>query len=158
MIRPLRRDDREVLRSIVAGTGMFSDDEVGIAVELMDVVLDRHGQKDYVIRVAEEEGRVAGYYCIGPTPATEGTFDLYWIVVDARAQGRGTGRMLEEHASALTKELGGRLLVAETSSQPKYESTRAFYRRRGYSEVARIREYYRPGDDLVVYAKYLAVS
>jgi GNAT superfamily N-acetyltransferase len=137
---------------------MFTDDEVGIAVELMDAVLDKQGQQDYVIRVAEEEGRVLGYYCIGPTPATEGTFDLYWIVVDARAQGRGTGRMLEEHAIALTKEMGGRLLVAETSSQPKYEITRAFYLRRGYSEVARIREYYRPGDDLVVYAKYLAVS
>jgi GNAT superfamily N-acetyltransferase len=158
MIRPLRREDREALRSIVAGPGMFTEDEVGIAVELMDAVLDKPGQRDYVIQVAEENGGVVGYYCIGPTPATEGTFDLYWIVVDARVQGRGTGRMLEEHAIALTKNMGGRLLVAETSSQPKYESTRAFYLRRGYSEAARIREYYRPGDDLVVYAKYLAVS
>jgi GNAT superfamily N-acetyltransferase len=158
MIRPLRRDDREVLRSIVAGTGMFTGDEVDIAVELMDVALDKPAQRDYVIRVAEEEGRVVGYYCIGPTPATEGTFDLYWIVVDVRAQGHGAGRALEEHAVALTKEMGGRLLVAETSSQPKYGGTRDFYLRRGYSEAARIREYYRPGDDLVVYAKYLAVS
>jgi hypothetical protein len=29
------------------------------------------------------------------------------------------------------------------------------YRRRGYSEVAKIADYYRPGDDLVVYGKYL---
>ena len=26
---------------------------------------------------------------------------------------------------------------------------------RGYAELARINEYYRPGDDLVVYGKYL---
>jgi GNAT superfamily N-acetyltransferase len=158
MIRELRRSDRGLLASIVAGTGMFTDDELGIALELIDVVLDKPGQHDYVIRVAEEEGRVLGYYCIGPTPGTEGTFDLYWIVVDAGAQGKGTGRLLDDHAAALTKGMGGRLLVAETSSQPKYEGTRAFYVRRGYSEAARIRDYYRPGDDLVVYAKYLAVS
>jgi GNAT superfamily N-acetyltransferase len=158
VIRNLRRQDREPLRSIVAGTGFFTDEEVGIALELIDAVLDKDGQRDYIIRVSEGESGVDGYYCIGPTPATDGTFDLYWIVVDGRKQGRGTGRLLEEHAVALTREMGGRLLVAETSSQPKYEGTRAFYLRRGYTEVARIRAYYRPDDDLVVYGKYLTVS
>jgi hypothetical protein len=47
------------------------------------------------------------------------------------------------------------LVVAETSSQPKYEKTRRFYLTRGYAELARIRDYYRRGDDLVVYGKYL---
>jgi GNAT superfamily N-acetyltransferase len=158
MIRPLRRDDRDVLRAIVAGTGMFTDDEVAIAVELMDAVIEKPAQRDYLIRVCERDGEVEGYYCIGPTPATQGTFDLYWIVVDARKQGKGTGRKLEEHAVALTREMRGRLLLAETSSRPMYEQTRAFYLRRGYREVARIREYYRLDDDLVVYAKYLTVS
>jgi GNAT superfamily N-acetyltransferase len=158
MIRDLCRDDRGALEAIVAGTGMFTRDELGIALELIDAVLDKPGQRDYVIRVAEEEGRVLGYYCIGPTPGTEGTFDLYWIVVEAGAQGKGTGRLLDDHAAALAKDMGGRLLVAETSSQQKYDGTRAFYVRRGYSEAARIRGYYRPGDDLVVYTKYLEVS
>jgi len=158
MIRPLRRDDREALRSIVEGTGMFSADEVGIALELIDAVLDKPGQRDYHIRVAEGSGAVEGYYCIGPTPGTDGTFDLYWIVVGAQKQGKGTGRMLEEDAVKLAASMGGRLLIAETSSRPAYEGTRSFYLRRGYSEVARIRGYYRPDDDLVVYAKYLSVS
>jgi hypothetical protein len=52
--------------------------------------------------------------------------------------------------------MGGRLIIAETSSQARYEKTRLFYLHHGYSEMARIGDYYRPGDDLVVYGKYLS--
>ncbi|HXX62776.1 MAG TPA: GNAT family N-acetyltransferase, partial [Bacteroidota bacterium] len=103
----------------------------------------------------EGEGKVEGYYCIGPTPATDGTYDLYWIAVDPALHGKGVGKRLDEHARDLVRQMGGRLLIAETSSQPKYEKTRSFYIGRGYQELARIREYYRPGDDLVVYGRYL---
>jgi GNAT superfamily N-acetyltransferase len=155
VIRPLRREDRAPLESLVRATGVFTEDEVGIALELIDVVLDRPGQKDYIIRVSEEGGAVAGYYCVGPTPATESTFDLYWIAVDPARHGTGVGASLDRHALDLIRELGGRLVIAETSSRPAYDGTRAFYLRRGYSELARIKEYYRPGDDLVVYGRYL---
>jgi len=155
VIRELRREDREPLRALVAATGVFTADEVAIAVELIDAVLGVRGQKDYIIRVSEEEGAAAGYYCVGPTPATEGTFDLYWIAVDPSRQGKGIGARLDEHACALVRGMGGRLLIAETSSRPVYTPTREFYVRRGYRELARIAGYYRPGDDLVVFGKYL---
>jgi aminoglycoside 6'-N-acetyltransferase I len=155
VIRPLRDGDREPIERIVAATGVFTDDELAIALELVDTVLGKPGQKDYRIRVYEEGGKVLGYYCIGPTPATDATYDLYWIAVDPAAQGKGVGAQLDEHAAGLIRETGGRLVIAETSSRPAYDGTRAFYRRRGYEEVARIREYYRPGDDLVVFGKYL---
>jgi ribosomal protein S18 acetylase RimI-like enzyme len=51
------------------------------------------------------------------------------------------------------RAMGGRQVVAETSSRPSYDGTRIFYRRRGYREAARIPDYYRPGDDLVVFTK-----
>jgi hypothetical protein len=51
--------------------------------------------------------------------------------------------------------MSGRLIIAETSSLPRYQRTRDFYVRRGYTELAKIVDYYRPGDDLVVYGKYL---
>jgi hypothetical protein len=46
-------------------------------------------------------------------------------------------------------------VVVETSSLPKYEPTRRFYRRQKYDEAARLRGYYAPDDDLVIFTKHL---
>jgi hypothetical protein len=48
------------------------------------------------------------------------------------------------------KTRGARLLVVETSSRPDYAGTREFYARGGYSESARIRDFYAPADDRII--------
>jgi ribosomal protein S18 acetylase RimI-like enzyme len=154
-IRPLQPGDRNLLVDLVRATNVFTDDEVDIAAELIDIVLDRPDQRDYSIFVYDKHGAVLGYYCIGPTPGTEATFDLYWIAVARGSQGSGIGAALEAHLVALIRSRNGRLVIAETSSTPRYDGTRAFYVRRGYTELSRIRQYYRPDDDLVVFGKYL---
>ena len=153
-IRPLRASDIQPLRQLLVDTEVFNADEIDIALELMQCVLDKPDQKDYVIRVYDE-GEVLGYYCIGPTPATESTFDLYWIATTPSVHGRGIGKLLNTHAEELIRSRGGSLVMAETSSTPRYDNTRKFYVKAGYEEVARIRDYYRAGDSLVVYGKYL---
>jgi ribosomal protein S18 acetylase RimI-like enzyme len=153
-IRPLERRDVEPLRQLLIETNVFTSDETDIALELMHTVLNKPSQQDYLIRVYDDEA-VLGYYCIGPTPATEATYDLYWIAVKPSVQGKGVGKMLAMHAEELIRSLGGRLVVAETSSTPRYDNTRAFYFKAGYEELARIRDYYRTGDSLVVFGKYL---
>lgn len=154
-IRPLRREDREPIHRLLVETAVFTGEEVDIALELIDAVLDKPDQQDYIIYTFDDGSEVLGYYCIGPTPATESTFDLYWIATKLEAQGQGVGSKLDEHAMATIRSLGGKLVIAETSSQPKYEKTRKFYIARRYIELSRIRDYYRQGDDLVVYGKYL---
>lgn len=154
-IRPLLRSDREPILRLLRATGVFTEEELGIALELIDIVLDRPDQKDYEIAVYDDGGVPAGYTCIGPTPGTDGTFDLYWIAVDPSKHGQGIGGELDRHVERSVRERNGRLIVAETSSTPRYDATRLFYRRRGYAELARISGYYRPDDDLVVYGKYL---
>jgi hypothetical protein len=67
----------------------------------------------------------------------------------------GMGGALTRHAEDLVKSRNGTLVIAETSSQPRYEPTRRFYLSHGYDQLARIRDYYRVGDDLMVFGKYL---
>jgi len=159
VIRPLERDDREHIHALLVGTDVFSIQEIEIALELIDAVLNDPNQYDYEIFTAiDESGNLMGYYCIGPTPGTSGTFDLYWIAVKPSSHDKGIGKQLLHHAESRIASHGGRLVVAETSSQPKYEHTRRFYLNNHYAEVARIKDYYKIGDDLVVYGKYLSQS
>ncbi len=48
---------------------------------------------------------------------------------------------------------GQRLLLVETSGLPRFEKTRAFYKKLGYNEEARIREFYQAGEDKIIFCK-----
>ncbi len=155
-IRPLQRSDVGPLRRILEATRVFRPEEIDVAQELMEHALDNPGQQDYEIYSdVDEEERVVGYYCLGPTPMTAGTYDLYWIASDPACHGQGVGTRLLRHCEDRVLQKGGRIIVVETSSQPAYGPTRRFYLRRGYTEEARIREYYKTGDDLVIYTKHV---
>ena len=153
MIRELKKDDRDEILSMLRATKNFSDAEIAIAEELIDICIEKPEQKDYYAYVAEEESHVAGFLLLGPTPATTGTYDMYWIAVDPAFQGQGVARKLDEFAVSFVRERGGYLLIAETSSQPSYERTRAFYTKQGYETLARIADYYKPGDDQIIFGK-----
>jgi ribosomal protein S18 acetylase RimI-like enzyme len=154
-IRPLHPSDVDPLHHLLLETGVFTADEIAIALELIHTVLDKPEQRDYIIRVYDD-GCVLGYYCIGPTPATTSTFDLYWIATKPSVHGKGIGQLLNAHAEETIRAAGGTLVIAETSSTPRYDKTRMFYHKAGYDELARIRDYYGPGDSLVVFGKYLS--
>lgn len=155
-IRPLERSDLGPLRRILEATKVFRPDEIEVAIELMELALDDPEQEDYeLFSHVDDAGRVQGYYCFGATPMTEGTFDLYWIATDPAHHGQGIGSRLLEHCENRIRGKGGRLIVVETSSQPSYDPTRRFYAERGYTEEARIRGYYKTGDDLVIFTKHL---
>ena len=156
VVRKTERQDFETIRSIVIATEVFNDEEIGIAVELLEIFLNDPNQQDYEIySYIDSEEKVCGYICIGPTPATTGTYDLYWIAVDPSTQSKGIGTVLLNFTEDVLRQRGGRLLIAETSSTAKYDKTREFYERKKFQKLAQIHEYYKPGDDLVIYGKYL---
>jgi ribosomal protein S18 acetylase RimI-like enzyme len=152
-LRPVGRAHRAPLERLTRATGLFREEEVATAVELLDEHLA--GDADYRFVGAFDQDELVGFACWGPTPATEGTHDLYWIVVDPTRQRGGVGSQLLVSVEEQLRANGQRLLVVETSSRRDYEPTRAFYERRGYTRAATIPGYYAPGDDLVVYTKDL---
>lgn len=153
--RPLEARDRDAVAAILERVGNFSHEERNTALELIDAWLTVGEASDYLCWVLEDETGVRGYLCIGPTPLTDGTFDLYWIAVDPSAQGRGYGHALTSLAEAEARARGGRLLLIETASQETYAPTVRFYERAGYDLVSRIPDFYKVGDDKLTFAKRL---
>jgi ribosomal protein S18 acetylase RimI-like enzyme len=155
-IRKFEKEDIKPLEAIVRATRVFREEEIAVAVELMEIAAKEKDQKDYFIfSYVDEHGVVQGYYCMGPIPMTHSTYDLYWIAVHPQLQRKRIGRELLEHCESQVRAMGGSLIMVETSSQPKYEPTRRFYVRHQYQEEARIKDYYAHGDDLVIYSKHI---
>jgi ribosomal protein S18 acetylase RimI-like enzyme len=154
----LRPSDRPRVAELLASTAVFSREEIDVALQLFDVSVRASGRAgaddasvaDYEFTGAFDGERLLGYACAGPTPATDGTFDLYWLAVDPAVQGRGIGTTLVREVERDLRGRGARMLLVETSSRPDYSNTRAFYARCGYTEAARIRDFYAPADDRIM--------
>jgi ribosomal protein S18 acetylase RimI-like enzyme len=157
-IAPARARDRERVAEIVSATGVFRAAEGAVALEVFDSAVERPGVDYFALGAFDDADRLVGFACYGQTPCTVGTWDLYWVAVDPAFQRQGTGRALMQACERAIQRRGGRLVVVETSSLPAYGPTREFYRKLGYREAARIADFYAPGDDLVVYVKYLTLS
>jgi len=156
MIRHLKNTDRDNIFNILVDTNNFNDDEIKIAMELIDVYINDDEQNDYEIFVDEnDDGVINGYVCIGPRPLTVGTYDLYWIAVNPNVQSRGIGSKLISHIENYLKDNAVRLILIETSGKLSYEKERKFYEKNLYDKLVEIKDFYNVGDSLVIYGKYL---
>jgi ribosomal protein S18 acetylase RimI-like enzyme len=147
--------DRRRVREIVASTGVFSQVEIEVAVELLDERLVQGPKSGYHFVFAARGRRTLGYTCYGPIPLTATSYDLYWIAVDKAFQGQKIGQLLLAKSEELIRAAGGRQVYIETSNRAQYIPTRKFYLRNGYRQEALLKDFYAPGDDKVIYVKRL---
>lgn len=156
MISTPGKKDGVLIHAITANNTVFSQEEVECVDELWGEYLAQGSEHSgYYFLVDKEDHRILGYTCFGPRSLTTGTFDLYWIAVDPSIHRGGVGRRLLAASEEAIRNLGGRLLVLETSGLPEYEKTRHFYLGIGYTLEATIKDFYKDGDDLVIFTKHL---
>ena len=154
-IRPMTQEDKPSIMQILDNTTEFKPSEVVVAEELIGSYLGDPCRSGYHILVGEFNSVVAGYICFGPTPLTDATWDIYWMAVAPDKQGQGIGSALLKSAEKNIMEADGRLAIIETSSIPAYEKARHFHIRHGYETVARIPDFYAPGDDKLILRRRL---
>ncbi len=147
--------DVAAVREVTASTGYFYEDEVAVAVELVEERLAKGAASGYEFVLAECDGRLIGYTTFGAIPCTKSSFDWYWLAVRPEMQGFGLGRELLAHTERLARAMGGTRLYGETSGRPKYASTRAFYERMGFTLCEHLDDYYDTGDGRATYTKPL---
>ena len=150
--------DSAAVRQLVDKTGFFCREEVDVAAELVDETLEKGKAAGYEFVFAdapESPGRLLGYSCFGPIPATTSSFDLYWIAVEPGQQRNGLGAQLIREAERLAKAMGATQMFVDTAGREQYAPTRAFYERMGYRKAAVLDDFYAPGDAKVIYVKVL---
>jgi ribosomal protein S18 acetylase RimI-like enzyme len=154
MIRRLKPADSTEIENMLRRIPNFTDKELSIAMELVNIAAGNPEQTDYNIFVYENENQVVGYHCTGRRPLTDGVYDLYWIASDPESPVKGVGKALLEHSEDFVIQNNGRWLLAETSSKDNYANTRRFYIKNNYSVVAEINDFYAEGDNLLVFGKF----
>lgn len=157
MITPaIEKDGADILK-IAANSGVFDPIEVETVAELWNEFMRKGPEPSgYHFIVSRENDHLSGFACFGPRALTEGTYDLYWIAVDPGARRGGVGKSLLNYIEQAVTERGGRLIFIETSGLEMYVPTRRFYTSAGYEQEASIRDFYKPGDDLVIFTKHLS--
>ena len=154
MIRKLKQVDVPIIEKFLGKVKAFTESEVHVAMELINITAKNPEQTDYNVFIYEDGKKILGYYCVGKRPLTDGVYDLYWIVTNPEHPKKGIGKYLLEHAEKFVLSHNARWLLAETSSKDNYTATRNFYMRKNYSVVAQINDFYSLNDSLIIFGKY----
>ncbi len=146
--------DCERVKALVSSTGVFSPSEIEVAGELVCDCLYKNEDYSFVF-ARKDKDDLAGYSCYGPVPLTESGYDLYWIAVNPSSSGKGLAKEVLARTEKSIVRAGGTHLYAETSSTPAYEAARRFYLKNGFTEAARLEDFYKKGDAKIIYSKRL---
>lgn len=152
-IRSVSDGDLDDILALARRTGVFTSCEVAVIKELVEIQLGNPNQKDYRSFIVEADSHIVGFACYGPTPMTDGTYDLYWIFVHPSHQGRAVGSALLGEVERAVRLAKGRMMIVDTSSTRPYLPARRFYQKHGLRKVAEVKHYYRPGDSRLTYVK-----
>jgi len=140
---------------LLRATKFFHPYEIDVAIELVQEALNKGEESGYLFLFAEQENKLLGYSCYGHIPLTLHSYDIYWMGVDVTTQGQGIGQRLMQATESHIDARGGRRIYVETSGRDLYHRTNRFYQRQGYLEEARLKDFYAPLDDKIVYSKVL---
>jgi ribosomal protein S18 acetylase RimI-like enzyme len=149
LIRKIIPDDTVAIIALAEVSGLFNSDGIGLIKER----LSGSGHEELWFGAFDKD-LVGVIYCI-PEPMTDGTWNILMLIVSPDSHGRGHGGTLMSHVEAMLVAQGARLVIVETSSADGLERARAFYPKCGYTEEARIRNFYTTGDDKIIFTKGL---
>jgi GNAT superfamily N-acetyltransferase len=153
MIRPIVPADNAALVALSASSGLFRLDEheaIQGALEEYHTSGASHGHQ---ILLYEDRDVPVGMAWYAPRAFTDRVWELLMIAVDEPRQRQGIGSQLLLAVEVAVRRQHGRLMLIETSDKASFGRTRQFYSRHGYSEVARIPDYFADGDGKASFIK-----
>lgn len=149
--RPTRVEDIPALRVVLDETGLFPSE---MLPDMLIGFLSKI-RTDEIWLTCEVDGRAVGFCYAAAEKLTDGTWNMLAIAVLPSQQGNGIGSVIVSKLEDLLREQGQRLLIADTSGTEQFARTREFYLKQGYTEEARIRNFWAREDDKITFIRVL---
>jgi D-alanine-D-alanine ligase len=157
-IRAAKSGDRASILKIAESLDCFSPEAIEETLARFDSSLLETGVSAYHFLVGERPAGVVGYACVARSRRDRDVFLLYDFAVSGAVQGQHIGRDLFGAGEAKVLADGGRLLVVETSSNPRLTRARQFFQHQAMRLVGDIPDYHREGESRLTYVKYLSAK
>ncbi len=155
MIRFIAPNDTDALIALADSIELFSAEQLDELRQMLNDSLTSDGNNHPFWITDDDDGLVGLAYC-EPERMTHGTWNLQLIAVHPNHQKQGRGTKLLRFLERTLMDRGARILLVETSGTSDFEYVRSFYRKKGFDEEARIREFYAEGADKIVFRKALS--
>jgi ribosomal protein S18 acetylase RimI-like enzyme len=154
MVRLTTLDDVTALIALAEASGLFEPSQTEYLAQMLDEHFNGKNEPEE-FWLTDYDHEPVGMAYVAPERMTEGTWNLYLIAVHPHRQRQGRGKSLLRYVEQMLTERGERILLVETSGTENFKYVREFYRKNGYEEEARIREFYTAGVDKIVFRKAL---
>lgn len=150
-IRAVTSADIDGLKKVADSSGLFPSEYLD---EMISDYFNNADTQDIWFAYFDDNKPVALGYCV-PEKFTDGTYNLLAIGVSEDSQRKGIASEMMKYIEQLLKHKEGRILIVETSTDDAQIGARKFYKQIGYTQEAVIRDFWKDGEDKIVFWKKL---
>ena len=150
-IRPVTKTDIDGLKQVVDSSELFPSEYLD---EMISDYFNNPDTQDIWFTYIVNNKQVAIGYCV-PEKFTDGTYNLLAIGVSQDTQRKGIASQMMNYIEQRLKQNDGRILIVETSSDDAQIGARIFYKKIGYAQEAVIKDFWKDGEDKIVFFKKL---
>jgi ribosomal protein S18 acetylase RimI-like enzyme len=150
-IKAVTKSDIEGLKKVIDSSELFPSEYLD---EMISNYFNNPDTQDIWFTYIDNNKQVAVGYCV-PEKLTDGTYNLLAIGVSQDYQRKGVASEMMNYIEQLLKQKDGRILIIETSSDDAQIGARNFYQKIGYTQVAVIKDFWKEGEDKIVFWRKL---
>jgi len=150
-IRAVTKSDTDGLKKVVDSSELFPSEYLD---EMISDYFNNPDTQDIWFTYIDNIKQVAIGYCV-PEKLTDGTYNLLAIGVSQDTQRKGIASQMMNYIEQRLKQKDGRILIVETSSDDAQIGARNFYKKIGYTQAAVIKDFWKDGEDKIVFWKKL---
>lgn len=148
--------DSEIVVALSISSGLFPAEAAEVPAKMMEDYFHQNQREGHrCLLQYDKSNQPIGVAYLAPVVATDRVWNLLMIAINESHQGQGFGSKLVDKIEEDLKESNQRLLLVETSGLPEFEQTRSFYKKLGFTEEARVRDYYEDSNDMILFRKEL---
>ncbi len=156
MIREITPDDVDAVVQLMVEAGQVSPDAPQVVISLLDEYFNVNKDVRHRAFIDFEGDQAVGFSYVYPDKASPRVWVIATLVVPNDTPEADYWKRMVIFLENYLKENNQRMLLTELSGLPKYEVERNFYQWAGFEEEARIRDFYKAGNDKVILRKVVA--